>query len=39
MASTVFALELMPFDVHHLVEVLSLQFHTTFVPCFLDLKL
>lgn len=39
MASAVFALELMPFGVHHLVEVLSLKFHTTFVPYFLDFKL
>lgn len=36
-ASAVFALELMPFDVCHLVKVLSLQFHTTFVSYFLDL--
>lgn len=33
-ASTIFALELMPFAVCHLVEVLSLTFHTTFVSYF-----
>lgn len=36
-ALPVFALELMPFDVCHLVEVLSLKFHTTFVSYFFGL--
>lgn len=38
MASTIFALELMPFAVCHLVEVLSLKFHTTSVSYFSDLQ-
>lgn len=36
MTSTISALGLMPFDVCHLVKVLSLKFHTTLVFIFLD---
>lgn len=37
-SSTIFALELMPFDVCHLVKVLSLKFPTTLVSYFWTYK-